>query len=423
MIFTYALRYWINGCCRTPLRTGDTENDPQQILHRADGRPMLQASSLAGAFREALPEERRGQLFGSQEEEGAVLVSDLLFQPDARVVTRPRLHIAADTGCAADGAKFDTAHLESGSRFSFALVWRGAAGQAADAESQLNSLLAALDHGTIRLGGQKSNGFGWVQLTDVHMRRYDLFRADDRSGWLEDTDEKIPAEALPLTLPAPLSARTTFSVHCRLKEFLVRDSAPRTNGQRAVTVNLTEQGRTILPGSSLKGAMRAHLHRLLPYLPATESAQEDLFGCSDSETTPGKPGRLQVSDAVLRPDGKAQEVTRIRISRFTGGVMRKFLFSEEPHSGWCDFTVTLTQNTPVFCALVLVALRDLGLGQYDLGSGSSHGWGRVQEMKVEICTAGGQSVRFCCADGTITKVQDPDALLKSWMQLLGGDQE
>lgn len=422
MIFTYALRYWVTGCCRTPLRTGNTENDPQQVLHRADGRPMLQASSLAGALREALPDEMRCRLFGSQEEEGSVLVSDLLFQPDARIVMRPRLHIDPGTGCAADGFKFDMAHLESGSRFSFALVWRGTAEQAGDAESHLNALLAALDHGAIRLGGQKSNGFGQVQLTDVHIRRYDLFRADDRSGWLEDTDETIPAAAVSLTLPAFLPASTTFSVHCRLKEFLVRDASPRTIDKRSVAVNLTDHGRIILPGSALKGAMRAHLHRILPYLSATETAQEDLFGCPTSAETPGKPGRLQVSDAVLRPGGTAQEVTRIRINRFTGGVMRKILFSEEPHSGWCDFTVTLTQNSPVFCALLLVALRDLGLGQYELGSGSSHGWGRVQEMEVEICTADGRSVSFRCADGQLTKVQDPDSLLENWMQVLGGDQ-
>lgn len=422
MIFTCALRYWVTGLCRTPLRTGNAENDPQQVLYRADGRPMLQASSLAGALRETLPDEEAKLLFGTQEQEGSVLVSDLLFDGNARVVMRPRVRMDPVTGCASDGAKFDVAHLESGSRFSFALVWRGMADQAEESARLLNALLAALDNGTVRLGGQKSNGFGWVQLTDVRVRRYDLFQASDRDAWLEDEDESVPSAAVPVTLPACPPARTVFTVQVRLKDFLVKAPAPGTKEGRSVAVNLREQGRAILPGSSLKGAMRAHLHRILPACPATAASQETLFGAGASSDKEGTPGRLQVSDAVLRPDGTAREVTRIRINRFTGGVMRKMLFSEEPQSGWCDFTVTLTRENPVYCGLILTALRDLGLGLYELGSGSAQGRGRVQKMEVEIRTADGRTAAFCCEDGQITQTKDPDQLLDRWMHSLGGEE-
>ena len=49
--YTYAVRYEVEAICRTPLRTGGTDGDPETILESWDGTALLQGSSLAGALR------------------------------------------------------------------------------------------------------------------------------------------------------------------------------------------------------------------------------------------------------------------------------------------------------------------------------------------------------------------------------------
>lgn len=413
-----AMRYWVAGHCRTPLRTGGTQGDPEQVLRRADGRPMLQAASLAGALRAALDAETAAELFGSQESEGAVLVSDVLF-PGARMNVRPRLAIDAATGTARDGGKFDVAHLETGSRFAFALVWRGTAQRRQAAAEALEMLLARLDAGVIRLGAQKSNGFGWLALDEVRRRCYDLFDADQRAAWLEDEDEPVPAAAAAVRLPEDVpDGRTRFTVEADLQDLLVKNGAPRREARGTIQANIEEAGRVVVPGSSLKGAMRAYLRQLLAGDERLQAGVEALFGAPAADGTP-RAGRLQVSDAVLQGQNK-QVATRIRIDRFTGGVIRKAMFCEETHSGRCRFTVTLRDNDALDRALVLLALRDLGLGEYSLGSGDAIGRGRAQELHAEVC-AGGRTVSFTCRPGAQPAVQDPENLLEHWMGPLGGD--
>lgn len=49
--FTYAAVYLAEAVCQTPLRTGGTDGNPEQILRDRDGTAFLQGTSLAGALR------------------------------------------------------------------------------------------------------------------------------------------------------------------------------------------------------------------------------------------------------------------------------------------------------------------------------------------------------------------------------------
>lgn len=420
--YTCAVRYWLRGHCAAPLRTGNGDADLQQVLRRWDGRPILPGTSLAGALRARLDPDQAETFFGSIDQEGSVLLSDLVFDAGTRMVLRPRLQLDRRSGTAAPGAKFDVAHLETGSAFAGALVWRGRPEERQAAARVLESLLADLDAGLIRLGAQKSNGFGRVRLDTVRTRLYELTRPADRQAWLADADDPVPDAARTIRLPAPSADGITFTVHARMEDFLVKASAGIGVGSQGIdAVNLREAGRAVLPGSGLKGAMRAHLESLTALSPNLAEPCRTLFGWSAAGNTAGAAGRLRVSDGVLRADGTARTVTRIRIDRFTGGVQRGALFQEQPCSGWCDFTVTLPNAEDAFGALVAVALRDLGLGLYTLGSGTALGRGRVARLEVTAQTADGRQAAFTCENGRMES-QDPAGLLENWMQTLGGVQ-
>lgn len=420
--YTCAVRYWLRGHCAAPLHTGNEDADSERVLRRWDGRPLLPGSSLAGALRARLAPDQAEAFFGSTEQEGSLLLSDLVFDAGTRMVLRPRVQMNPRYGTTAHGARFDMAHLETGSAFTGALVWRGRPEERQAATRVLESLLADLDGGIIRLGAQKSNGFGRVRLDTVRTRVYELTRPVDRQAWLADGDDPVPAAARTVRLPAASADGITFAVHARMEDFLVKANAGTGVGSQGINaVNLREAGRAVLPGSSLKGTMRAHLESLIPLCPAIAEPCRDLFGWHTARETMGAAGQLRVSDGVLRADGTACTVTRIRIDRFTGGVQRGALFQEQPCSGWCDFTITLPTARDAFGALVAVALRDLGLGLYALGSGAALGRGRVARLEVAVQTAYGRQAAFVCENGRM-ELQDPAGLLENWMKTLGGVQ-
>jgi hypothetical protein len=70
------------------------------------------------------------------------------------------------------------------------------------------------------------------------------------------------------------------------------------------------------------------------------------------------------------------------------------------------------------CAQILYALRDLGLGLFELGSGTAIGRGRVDELFVEI-SADGKSAELRCKNGQVT-LSDKQGLLESWQHALTG---
>ena len=84
--YTYAVRYEAEARCSTPLRTGGSDGDTEQILRSWDGTALLQGSSIAGALREhlaALDPDMAEKLFGSQKQSGRLIVSDGVFDADA----------------------------------------------------------------------------------------------------------------------------------------------------------------------------------------------------------------------------------------------------------------------------------------------------------------------------------------------------
>lgn len=412
--FTYAAVYQAEAVCRTPLRTGGTEGDVGRVLRRRDGEPFVQGASLAGALRGYLKDARlAGALFGSQEQSGHLIVSDARFDRDAEQYTRPRLRIRSADAVGDEGGKFDVAHMGAGSRLAFTLVWQGLPDQKKELDD-VERLLGAMDAGLIRLGAQKSNGFGCLSLT-VRRRLFDLTDPADRRAWLNEE-----WEGKPLTLPVMEDARrVTFTVAGKAGNLLVKGvPAPKENQPGMYTPNLSEGGTALLPGSSIKGAVRARVAYIAMALGLGRDLTDRYFGRGaneDNREDNGLAGQVFFEDGVLSDNKK--RISRIRIDRFTGGVQRQGLFTEEPLSTPLTVRITAPEE-PVLCALLVYALRDLGLGLYTLGSGWAIGRGRVEVEKIGIAVPGGgqASLRFD-SQRRITP-DDPDGLLKEWLNAL-----
>lgn len=409
--FTYAAVYQVEGICRTPLRTGGAEREVDRVLRRRDGTPFVQGASLAGALRGYLEDNALAEaLFGSQKRAGRLTVSDALFDLDGEQYTRPRLRIDPASATGVDGGKFDVAHMGAGSALTFTLIWQGFPQQKGELDS-VEQLLAAVDAGFIQLGAQKSNGLGQLSLT-VRRRLFDLTDSADRRAWLDGD-----WEGEPLSLPAVEDAwRVSFSVTGRAGSLLVKGVPEVLSGGKSFTPNLSENGKAILPGSSVKGAVRARVEYIANILGLDREVTGRYFGrTTGKDEDNGLAGQVFFEDIVL--SGQKKKISRIRIDRFTGGVQRQGLFTEEPLSVPLTLRITAPEE-PVLCALLVYALRDLGLGLYSLGSGWAIGRGRIDLEKVEIVTPGGARIALRFDEKEKIMADDPDELLKTWLNAL-----
>lgn len=446
-VYTQAIRYSVTARCVTPLRTGG--GDTETVLRYENGRAFVQASSLAGAMREWVetnevqlvtekwPRSIAETLFGSQKRSGSLILSDGVFEPSADMQIRPHVKIDGKTGAAEDQKKFDIAHIQRGAVFHFTLTWLGNPEDpdSADSVSVVEQILSAMNSGEIRLGAQKSNGFGRLSLvkevnsSNVTKKVYNLRSEQDRTAWLEldDTpDNPVNYEAgkEPFQFPElPKSTRpvVTFTVRGRADSILVKSSyaeqREKANAQgnpikTSVTANLSEpdndgKDSPILPGSSAKGALRSRVYAIAKLL-NSEKARETvdaLFGrgpedakedadarkANGNSDDNGIPGKVRSEDVLLpREKGNRKEIARVRLDRFTGGVIRQGLFWEEPVSGDITLQYTVPADQPLGCALVLYALRDLGLKLWNLGSGASIGRGFLHVREIEAETPEGK---------------------------------
>lgn len=238
------------------------------------------------------------------------------------------------------------------------------------------------------------------------------------SGW-DGTEETRRVHFTALTLPEETGGgRVTFVLTGRADSLLIRSGAPLENGERrgAYTPNLTENGRPVLPGSSIKGAVRARAEQIAAALGLSKGRTEALFGRGAGAEDNGLPGQVFFEDGVITQPQKKQ-ISRIRINRFTGGVIRGGLFTEEPLR--CDLELRISApDAPADCGLLLYALRDLGAGLYNLGSGGAIGRGYVQVDRLTATLSDGRRASLTFDRERRCTAEDPEDIFKTWLGAL-----
>lgn len=400
--FSRAIRYLVDVVCESPLRTGSSAKDTQSILLDAQGHPFLQGTSLAGAFRSW---KEDADLFSDNDRRSSLMFSDLRME-NVEPVYRPRLRINGRTGTAASGQKYDVAAIPSGTRGSFQMVWTGDDDPARICE-KIEAYLSALGSGEIILGALKANGFGRLHVSAVR-RIYDMTNPADLEAWLLGSN--VP-DAEPVRLIKRVQRDVLFTVSATVPGILIKAAGSNRGQGGAHAVQLRESGRAIVPGSSLKGVIRSQASRICPFFGYRIADLEQLFGHENRANVGGTAGVVRFSDGLLTDD-KTIHVPRIRINRLTGGVMSKGLFAEESLSARLQFDIRIPADRKAGCALMLYALRDLGLGLYELGSGSAVGRGRLESVTVSIRTADGEAELRCMGDNV--ELTDPGKIIADW---------
>ena len=384
---------------------------------------MLSGSSLAGGLRsyiadrlfgygkeEPRPEPRPSKpvadLFGGTrgDDEGGqspLIVFDGISRfPENRVTEiRDGVAIHAPTGLAEDHKKFDLEVLPPGTTFPirFELLIAEPATEVHQV-SVLVEALSGLEQGEIPIGARRSRGLGACRAKCWRAQRFDLATEQGWLDWLRSDylDPLGSMQQTPKIAKAVETAYPKIALHSqqdkrtriRITAHLTLDTgllvrSPGTEAADADVTHLSSGGKPVVPGTSLAGVMRARALRIARVVRDGKGDAEkwinDLFGPRLAGTTDPNyqphESRLRITEKPVQETNRLRP-NRIRIDRFTGGVVDGALFDEEPvYGGKVEVVLELRNPRPGETGLVLLLLKDLLTGDLPVGGTTSVGRG------------------------------------------------
>ncbi len=418
---------------------GAGRGDATDMVLLRDGRsgePLLPGTSLAGALRSYLADVLGGygseedpavaRLFGGArgDDQGAqsplVVFDSIATLPDHQTIEiRDGVQIETSRGIAEDHKKFDFEVVPAGTifplRFDLVVPEAGSEGELV---GLLVRTLSGLAEGDISIGARRSRGLGSARAISWRAVRYDL---QSREEWIEWalSDWEQPLSAGSPSFDTPRQACERASQGLEFQEFedrrrrivveaelvaigglLVR-SAPVEPGAPDA-VHLQSGGRSILPGTAIAGVLRTQALRIARVVREGKGDAErwvermfgpKMTGTERDEDTPLRASRLRVSESWV-DDGKRVRPSRVRIDRFTQGVVPGALFDEEPdYHGRVHLRMELRTPQRGEMGLLVLLIKDLLTGEIAVGGTGAVGRGRFTG-RATLRLEDGRSVRL-----------------------------
>lgn len=402
-------KYLIKAVCREPLHIGNAIGNKEEVLvHPIDRIPFIQSSSIVGVLRDCcnqIEKEKSDILFGKQSFENKnqmeytgsiVRITDGHFTNNVLMELRPHLKINEETGTCStktlkgnggkSGQKFNIEYIGAGAEFEFAIYLFDTKYQ-----SVIENIIGLINDKQVQFGGKKSNGCGFVEIKELKRIVFDLDNKEGRDLWI-DEDKISENHYENIDLKTCEISQNNFAYELMVEgktegDLLVKGVGVKgSESKQPDAVNMKNaRDKFIVPGSSLKGAIRSQMTKIASYLEQPEIIN-DTFGESGEV---GKLGNIIFSDTEIVQEQEANIKSvryRIHIDKFTGGVMQRGLFSEENVSGKVNLHIAIRKKNEYkkSCALLLFALRDLAIGTMSIGSGYNIGKGIIAVSKIKI---------------------------------------
>lgn len=404
----------------SPLIIGSGQNEfaDVEVMKDKNGKPFIPATSLTGLLRHYFegnisdknnPDFERfwgtSKKTSKAEEEkdegfqSSFICSDLYtddaYTDDAKIRIRDGVKIDPRTQTAQDKAKYDFEIIEKGAKFD--LFWEVTLRKNNSKKTYdriLASLIKALADGTTPIGAKTNSGFGKCKLTDIQIFDFDFSRKEDVLKWLKqefkDGKSKLDAESFQFqsdvfTIDAKFAVKNSIIIRAYSEKVDMTDAT-----------NLTSAGNFVLPGTSLKGAIR---HRALKILRTLSSADvlkmeipekkvDKLFGTAGKDIEPIK-GRVLVEEKEINNIEPVLQ-NRIKIDRFTGGTIKTALFDSMPlwpkkdDSESVDVSIKIRDYEPWEAGLMMQVLKDLWCEDLAVGGEKSVGRGVLNGLYARI---------------------------------------
>ena len=382
------------------------------------GEAILLGTSLAGALRTYLREREHGYgeeetvdgwaatLFGAKKGDDKGLQSALIcndaYASQASSSYRDGVAIEGGSGTAADKALFNISVWDIGTSFSlrFELVITKEQ-NGSFIKKLLASCLTALQQGDIRLGGRKNRGYGEVRVKGWQVKEYKVAsQLIDLLAFLEEGGETL-SEPLQTNLFTCLGvendladSRAYLAIDgCfALEHSLLMHSADSPQQMDKTHIHSRVLGADAVPiftGTGSGGALRQRLDAILstfrysPNLPGSSA----LFGSTDVHES-----RLRIDETFIQNASVDVVQQRIKIDRFSGGVIQQALFDALPVFAQQDTLIYLRVHLKFYktsayvheTALLLLLLKDVWLADLPFGGEKQIGRGRLRGVRAHL---------------------------------------
>lgn len=441
-----------------PIHVGGMDSNPRVDLPLAtngQGQYYIPGTSLAGTFRswmESFVNRNNLQaLWGFQQENGRgghasfILVEDAPIQGTVAEI-RDGVRINRIWGAAAEQLKYERAILPKGTEIPLNITV-DISSKSRDEKSLLTQLLQALENGEIRLGAAKTRGLGKVRLQNLSIQELDFSNRNGIFKILQGKSDSLNFEDLlkdnfSVTKPPQINIQIHWQPQSSL---MVKAEGDGIAVDILPLISKFDNHLTfVLPGSSVKGALRTQAERIVRTvcsLSVTEDLLQqlevplidDLFGTrakannqsniktdirtnnkirkgigamyiddcyANTKITSEKWGKVQsvtssyeltkaLDDAEL---GTIQQAFHVAVDRWTGGAADGFLYSNLEPMGiaWqpinLQFNLKRLQDELKVAAIALIFLvfRDLANNRIPLGYGTNRGMGSIKVTDIVI---------------------------------------
>lgn len=398
----------------SPLMIGSGQDEfaDIEVMKDKKGNPFIPATSLTGVLRHyfeenisdknnpdfecfwGTPKKTSKDEEGKEEFQSSFICRDL-HTDDAKIRIRDGVKIDARTQTALDKAKYDFEIIEKGAKFN--LFWEVTLRKNNSKETYnriLASLIEALEKGTIPIGAKTNSGFGKCKLTNLQIFDFDFSRKEDVLEWLKQDfkggKSKLNAEPFQLlndifTIDAKFAIKNSIIIRAYSEKVDMPDAT-----------SLSSAGKFVLPGTSLKGAIRHRALKILKTLyPADllkaeipERKIDELFGTAGKDIEPIK-GRVRVEEKEINYIEPVLQ-NRIKIDRFTGGTIKTALFDSMPlwpkkdDSESVKVSIKIFDYKPWEAGLMMQVLKDLWCEDLAVGGEKSIGRGVLNGLYARI---------------------------------------
>ncbi|MFW0884777.1 RAMP superfamily CRISPR-associated protein [Candidatus Acidulodesulfobacterium sp. H_13] len=378
---------------------GDEETD-SDILRDKNGKPFIPGASLAGILRHHLFKHYKEfesndandsgltlleSYFGSANSDNGniskIIFSDLVLVNDAHIQIRDGISIDNKTGITFSKAKFDYEVIEPCAEFKFKIEIGG------DNRDELLGFISILEddirEDKITIGAKTNLGFGRIALEDSSLSFYDLKDKCDIIKWIKKEDNPFVGNSLRQYKYQSDSFRMEFDFVIKnsliIRHYSDDAAAPDSS-------HIKSSGHNVIPGTSMKGAIRARAERILNTL-KTADGSELLLDCIFGN--PSKPSRLKINEVVVVQNVVSDVQQRIKIDRFTGGTIEGALFDSMPifaedTKNTNKLIMELYKPIDTEIGLLLLILKDLWTGDLLIGGEKNIGRGVLEGKRVKI---------------------------------------
>ena len=364
----------------------DTVDDIVVTYH--DGQPFIPGTSLAGVLRQTIQDilsDADNVLFGSIDEhkgtQSALQINDIPLE-NTNISVRDGICIDDVLGVTKDGAKYDFEVIESGAYGTLRIdcIIRECHQNQVDVIEEALKILANLLKNGISIGARTVNGFGRIACEDISLEHYDFTKPESVQDWL------LRKSGATITIPeASIVAKRDLIIDmdCYLEDTILIKSIFEAGWEdKSLTL--------FIPGTSVKGVLRHQCARILNVLGRGATMTDKLFGYSNDKTKKSHKGRVLVNEVYFDTAYTQEEQHRIRVDKFTGGVMNGALFADHPLRNTKGETLTFPLHirikdcTDSEAGLAMLLVKDLMTGQVTMGANRTIGYGRIRGNSVTI---------------------------------------